>query len=154
MNNPKLYTVKEAARIVGVSTNTLYKYLDEGRIKAARGSSLQGRFRIPESALEAFLGIKIAAAEPSSTHTEESPSISFHKESKESKELIATSSNAQAKLPLKLTRLLLLIGLLAMFIDVVISPTITATSLLTRLALAIALVILAYQQGGFRARRA
>jgi len=63
MNNPKLYTVKEAAKVVGVSTNTLYKYLDDGRIHAARGTALQGRFRIPESALEEFLGIKLSQPE-------------------------------------------------------------------------------------------
>lgn len=64
MNPVKLYTVKEAAQIVGVSTNTLYKYLLEGRIKSARGTARQGRFRIPHPALEAFLGTAIPPLDP------------------------------------------------------------------------------------------
>lgn len=44
----KNYTVKEVARLLGFSTNTVYKYLDEGQIKATRLGS-EGRFRIPAS---------------------------------------------------------------------------------------------------------
>ena len=52
---PTYYTVKEAAKLLGVSTNTLYKYLLEGKIKASRGTA-EGRFRIPPKSLEDFLG--------------------------------------------------------------------------------------------------
>lgn len=50
----KNYSVKEAARLLGVSTNTLYKYLDEGKIKSRRIG--QGRFKIPAKELQEFLG--------------------------------------------------------------------------------------------------
>jgi len=41
----KTYTVKEIANLLGFSTNTVYKYLDEGKIKAVRLGK-EGRFRI------------------------------------------------------------------------------------------------------------
>ena len=56
MNIPtKPYTVKRAAELLGVSTNTLYKYLGEGKINALRFSK-RGRFRIPETELTRLLG--------------------------------------------------------------------------------------------------
>ena len=45
---PKTYTVKQVADALGFSTNTVYKYLEEGKIKAARLGK-EGRFKIPES---------------------------------------------------------------------------------------------------------
>src|SRR3990167_304165 len=52
---PKTYTVKQVAKILGFSTNTVYKYLDEGKIKATRLGS-EGRFRIPEEELIRLVG--------------------------------------------------------------------------------------------------
>lgn len=46
----KLYTVKQVAHVLGVSTNTIYKYLNEGKIKALRFGK-RGRFRIYETEL-------------------------------------------------------------------------------------------------------
>ncbi len=43
----KTYTVKDIAGLLGFSTNTVYKYLDEGKIKSTRFGK-EGRFRIPE----------------------------------------------------------------------------------------------------------
>jgi len=58
VNNPaKLYTVKQVADVLGVSTNTLYKYLNQGEIKSLRFSK-RGRFRISEAELTRLLGIK------------------------------------------------------------------------------------------------
>lgn len=51
----KLYTVKQVADVLGVSTNTLYKYLGEGKIKSLRFSK-RGRFRISETELTRLLG--------------------------------------------------------------------------------------------------
>ena len=51
----KTYTVKEVARLLGFSTNTVYKYLSEGKIKATRLGK-EGRFRIPGSEVTKFLG--------------------------------------------------------------------------------------------------
>lgn len=53
----KFYTVKQVAETLGFSTNTVYKYLDEGRIKATRLGG-EGRFRIPESEVVRLLGDK------------------------------------------------------------------------------------------------
>lgn len=48
------YTVKEAAGILGVSTNTIYKYLDEGNLKGRRLNS-RGRFKIPLSEIAPYI---------------------------------------------------------------------------------------------------
>lgn len=53
-----IYNVKQAAKILGLSTNTTYKYLNEGRIRAARGN-VRGTFIITHKALETFLGTKL-----------------------------------------------------------------------------------------------
>ena len=52
----KTYTVKEVANLLGFSTNTVYKYLDEGRIKSTRLGK-EGRFRIPDSELSKLLQV-------------------------------------------------------------------------------------------------
>jgi excisionase family DNA binding protein len=124
----KLYTVKKAAQIIGCSTNTLYKYLNEGRIKASRGTANQGRFRIPQSSLEEFLG---AALEPAGQ-----PII----------------SPTGRSLPLTLVRILIVIGLILILIDSLIiqaTPLPIQFSRLTFLAIAL---LLAYQQGGYLRR--
>src|SRR3990172_1963838 len=61
---PKTYTVKQVAVALGFSTNTVYKYLDEGKIKATRLGS-EGRFRIPESEVTRLLGERQAVTPPS-----------------------------------------------------------------------------------------
>lgn len=53
----KTYTVKQVAEALGFSTNTVYKYLDEGKIKATR-LGIEGRFRIPEGEVVRLLGLK------------------------------------------------------------------------------------------------
>jgi excisionase family DNA binding protein len=62
----KFYTVKEAAKILGVSTNTLYKYLDQGSLKGKR-HGVGGRFRIPASEMSPYLATEEAAAVPVAT---------------------------------------------------------------------------------------
>lgn len=47
-------TVKESAKLLGVSTNTIYTYLKEGKIVGRRIG--RGRFKIPYSQLEPFIG--------------------------------------------------------------------------------------------------
>ena len=53
----KTYTVKQVAGALGFSTNTVYKYLEEGRIKATRLGK-EGRFRIPEAEVVRLLQLK------------------------------------------------------------------------------------------------
>src|SRR3989344_4803129 len=57
MDKNRIYTVKEVARLLGFSTNTVYKYLDEGKIKATRLGK-EGRFRIPQKEVAKLLGVE------------------------------------------------------------------------------------------------
>lgn len=162
MNTPKLYTVKEAAKIVGVSTNTLYKYLDEDRIHAARGSAIQGRFRIPESALEEFLGVKLS--QPESTESSVGATFTVARDNKINTQVsesstsstqvpekcLQTQSSLGDHLPLKLTRLLLLVALVAVLVDLFISGSISLAGSISRLLFLGVMLLLAYQEGGFR----
>ncbi len=50
---PKTYTVKEVADILGFSTNSIYTFLKEKRIKGVRVG--KGRFRIPDEELSRIL---------------------------------------------------------------------------------------------------
>lgn len=154
MNNPKLYTVKEAAKIVGVSTNTLYKYLDEDRIHAARGSALQGRFRIPESALEEFLGIKLSQTESDNTDAlinriTESPISPISPTDRPTESLISPVP-VRTGIPVKIARLLLVFALLAVLIDLFVSRSVSLYGSISRLIFLAVMLLLAYQEGGYR----
>lgn len=124
-----LYTVKKAASIIGCSTNTLYKYLNEGRIKASRGTADQGRFRIPQSALEEFLGTELPTSES------RPPSVKFSR-----------------SLPLKFIRLLIMVSLLLILIDIILNRSISFPAILNRLFFVAIALLLAYQEGGFLRR--
>lgn len=50
----KFYSVKEAAKILGFSTNTVYTHLEEGSLKGKRVGG-RGRFKIPYSELAPYL---------------------------------------------------------------------------------------------------
>lgn len=50
----KFYTVKEAAKILGFSTNTVYTHLEEGSLTGKRVGG-RGRFKIPYSELAPYL---------------------------------------------------------------------------------------------------
>lgn len=143
MNSIKLYTVKEAAKLIGVSTNTLYKYLDDGKIKAARGSSLQGRFRIPEEALEEFLGIKLSTPE---AIVEPTPNETTSAAPEASPTRIRTSP----RLPTKIARILLFFALLAMLADLFVSSAVSAPTQIIRFIFLTLILVLAYQDGGYR----
>ena len=52
--NKKFFSVSEAAKIIGVSTNTVYKYLDDGSLKGKRLGG-RGRFKIPYLELAPYL---------------------------------------------------------------------------------------------------
>ncbi len=156
MNNPKLYTVKEAAKIVGVSTNTLYKYLDEDRIHAARGSAIQGRFRIPESALEEFLGVKLSQPESTEPAVGATFTVARDPQVDEPETLqdinVPTGKQEYRKtgLPLKLARFLLVLALVAILIDLFMSSSVSPAGIFSRLFFVALMILLSYQEGGFR----
>lgn len=155
----KLYSVKEAAKLVGVSTNTLYKYLDEDRIHAARGSAIQGRFRIPESALEEFLGIKLSKpvelveAPVQINQDKNEESVAFD-DSQQDEEIPITQETVTTKtpnrLPLKIVRLLLLLALATILVDLFIAKSVSLPAQLSRLFFILIMILLSYQEGGYR----
>ncbi len=55
----KHYSVKDAAKALGISTNTLYKYLNEGKLKGKRIG--RGRFKIPHSELFPYVSSESAS---------------------------------------------------------------------------------------------
>lgn len=62
------YTVKEVARLLNFSTNTVYKHVNEGGIKAVRMGG-DGRFRIPASEVERLLQERGISAVPQLQNT-------------------------------------------------------------------------------------
>jgi len=149
----KLYTVKEAAKLVGVSTNTLYKYLDEDRIHAARGSAIQGRFRIPQSALEEFLGVKLSVEPmdlPASDSCIPGMSESDPHTNVPDDSLKSNIHPLHPHLPLKIARFFLFLALVAILVDLFISTSVSPISQLARLFFVAVMILLSYQEGGFR----
>ena len=66
---PKTYTVKQVADILGFSTNSIYTFLKEKRIKGVRIG--KGRFRIPETELARVLHLsKKTTVEAAETNTQ------------------------------------------------------------------------------------
>lgn len=105
MDKNRIYTVKEVARLLGFSTNTIYKYLDEGKIKSTRLGK-EGRFRIPQKEVAKLLGLKgvnsqIASdLEPEESHnleTERQPYKDASSEIPESSEEIQTNPNLKSR---------------------------------------------------------
>lgn len=124
----ELYTVKKTAKIIGCSTNTLYKYLNEGRIKASRGTADQGRFRIPRASIEEFLGTAIT----------QTPA--------------AAPTPNQRGLPILLVRFLIFLGLGLILADSLLSPSTSIIIQISRLTFVAIAILLAYQQGGYLRR--
>ncbi|KKU44818.1 MAG: hypothetical protein UX62_C0048G0004 [Microgenomates group bacterium GW2011_GWA2_46_7] len=141
MTNVKLYTVKEAAKIVGVSTNTLYKYLDEDRIHAARGTALQGRFRIPEVALEEFLGISLSSQENSEPLAKPAKAGEVGPTSPIQ---TGTQENGNTRIPVKIARFLLILALLAVLLDLFIARSVSLPGSISRLIFLAVMLLLAY----------
>lgn len=52
----RLYTIKEAKRLLGVTTWTIQQWDRQGKIKCVR--TIGGRRRIPESEIKRILGLK------------------------------------------------------------------------------------------------
>ena len=52
----KLYTLKEAKKLLGVTTKTIHRWDKEGKIRVVR--TIGGRRRIPESEIKRILGLK------------------------------------------------------------------------------------------------
>lgn len=151
----KAYSVKEASLILGFSTNSIYKFLDTGRLKANRGNSQTGRFKIPHSTLEKFLGTPLseeAIIQALAEHSIESTQIK--KENSipvdgAPRMITNPHSNPSAPtLPLKMIRPLIIVGLIFILIDLLVSQDFSLFQQLLRLGLMGILIILTYQFGG------
>lgn len=136
----RIFNVKQAAKILGLSTNTTYKYLNEGRIKAARGH-IRGTFIITTKSLEDFLGTKLPE------NIADSPEIQSQSSINQDSEAIIEVS--PPSLSTKVTRTLLIIALLLMILDIATSKQFTPLLHLTRLGFVLALILVSYQSGGF-----
>ena len=117
----KLYTVKEVAQALNFSTNTIYKFLDQDKIKATRLST-EGRFRIPEEEVLRLLQLKggssrIASIIDSEPSTPQTPAFKHPKISAEPLEKINLRSNLKPRsripefLTLSATLFLILVAL-------------------------------------------
>lgn len=138
---PKLYTVKEASDILGLSTNTIYKYVNEGVLKSRRSGD-QGRFRIPQDSLEKYLGTPLPASprlEELSSPTPTSTSTTT-----------STPLLDQPPLSLRLTRILLIITLVLLLVDLFFGPQFSLLNSILRLSVVVILLLLSYQFGGLR----
>lgn len=138
-----IYSVKQAAKILGLSTNTTYKYLNEGRIKAARGH-LRGTFIITAKSLETFLGCKL----PENPFKEvEAPRSSITSPSfKETEAIIEVSPPMLAT---KVTRVLISVCLLLIIADLLINQNFSPMSAFGRVILVALVFLISYQFGGF-----
>ncbi|MFC1654044.1 helix-turn-helix domain-containing protein [Patescibacteria group bacterium] len=140
----QIYTVKETAKILGFSTNTVYKYLNEGRLRSARGDLEQGRFRIPHQAIEEFLGTELPidivdhVREP---EPEPQPQSINHSTPQQHASAISTPSS----LPSNVAKVLILFSLLAIIGDIITAPTISLFGQIIRISLVGVFILLTYQ---------
>lgn len=123
---PKFYTVKETAQLLGVSTNTIYKYLETGQLKGIRSFAKQGRFRISATELKSFLPLK-------EDQTPTTPLISEPK--------------LKPLLPVRLSRLLLVVVLALMIFEISTDRNIcfSSSTQMIRLLMVTILFLLSYQ---------
>ena len=114
----QIYTVKEASKILGFSTNTVYKYLSEGVIRASRGDQDGGRFRIPHEAIEEFLNTELPI--DVLDHIQEKEEIEQLKEQQftPQQSISATTLSAPSSLPANVAKVLILFSLLAIIGDI------------------------------------
>ena len=137
-----IYTVKQAAKILGLSTNTTYKYLNEGRIKAARGH-VRGTFIITKRSLESFLGGSLPEnpfENENKTQFASSPNF------KDTEAIIEVSPPT---ITTKVVRVLISICLLLLVVDIIFSKNFSPITQFGRVFLVIVVFLVSYQFGGF-----
>jgi hypothetical protein len=148
------YTVKQTAKILGFSTNSIYKFLDEGRLKGQRGNSASGRFKIPHSSLEKFIGSSIPETSIKQA-LQLLPELNIPPE-KDFSSLpptpIETPTAYNPGLSLKLTRTLIILSLLCLLLDLVLSQNFSLPEQILRLTIMGILIILTYQYGGLNSK--
>jgi len=137
-----IYSVKQAAKILGLSTNTTYKYLNEGRIKAARGH-IRGTFIITGKALEQFLGSKL----PDNPLGEAESLSQFSSTNMRDAEAIIEV--VPPTLATKVLRVLISLCLLLIIADLIFGKNFSPIAQLGRIVIIIIIFLVSYQYGGF-----
>jgi len=137
-----IYNVKQAAKILGLSTNTTYKYLNEGRIKAARGH-IRGTFIITAKALENFLGSKL----PEDPLREAEGMSTFAEANYKDAEAIIEVT--PPSLAIKVTRVIIALCLVFIIVDTITAKDFSPLTQLARVAFISLVFLLSYQFGGF-----
>lgn len=141
----RLFDVKESARVLGVSKNTMYKYLNEGKVQSARGN-VRGTFKIPTKSLEKFLGGPLPEETlPHPKQTSPEPLLPLRRESSEPVIVHVTPPT----LTTKVVRILLVLALVMIILDILSAPNFSLNLQLVRLVFVALLGLLSYQFGGF-----
>lgn len=145
----QIYNVKQAAKILGLSTNTTYKYLNEGKIKAARGRT-RGTFLISTKALEDFLGSKLPEK---TTKIQETESESFDRESEVFTKLSGHPETVIEVTPptlaTQIIRAIIAISIIFVIVDILTNPDFRPINQLIRIFFIIMVILVSYQFGGF-----
>jgi hypothetical protein len=143
------YTVKQTSKILGYSTNSIYKFLDSGRLVASRGQSEQGRFRIPKKSLDDFFGATIPQSYINERLTPAKPKKVTRPVTQglDPNQHVLSGPAAPHTPPinLKLARILILISLCIIIADVLVSRDFSLLPQLFRLVLIGILVYITYQ---------
>ena len=144
----QIYTVKETAKILGFSTNTVYKYLNEGKLRASRGDEEGGRFRIPHEAVEEFLNTELPI--DVLDHIDEKEEVEKLKDQTyiPNQSIPSTTFSTSTSLPMNVAKVLILFSLLAIIGDVILSPTISILGQIIRVSIVGVFILLTYQHVG------
>jgi len=135
-----IYNVKQAAKILGLSTNTTYKYLNEGRIKAARGH-IRGTFIITTKSLENFLGSKLPDDPLAGIE-----GVDTFQSVNDAEAIIEVTPPTLAN---KVTRILITVCLLLIIADLILTKNFSPVSQIGRVTLIALVILVSYQFGGF-----
>ena len=133
---------------MGLSTNTTYKYLNEGRIKAARGH-MRGTFIITGRSIEDFLGSKLPEGVVTKTIEDRPVTEKIIPASKDTGEHGTIIEVTPPTLATKVTRILITISLILIIADIIITKNFSPVSQLGRVALIALIILISYQFGGF-----
>lgn len=140
------YTVKDASKILGFSTNSIYKFVNTGRLKSTRGNSRQGRFRIPKKALDDFLGHELTQEYLDSIIKPPQPALYSHPK-EVTLEPKASTPTTDLPIPINVTRGLIVVSLLFILADIFISQNFSILQQLIRLSLLTVIILITYQFG-------
>jgi excisionase family DNA binding protein len=142
---PQYFTVTEAADLLDFSTNSIYKFLKEGRLKGIRGSKIQGRYRISRTSVESFLGQPLTDQYISlklyqqnhQRHLPEPPQVTFPP-------VLTQSVTPRA---LTFIRSLIVVSLIAVIGDMIITGNFSLMQQIIRLSIIALIIAFTYQFG-------